>query len=372
MTVPTLFDQVPLEADQESGTNAKARRTPLEQLSHAIERQGTGLNIRLLHPRDDKLWIVRTGGTYSLTVKKGKEQYRIEERALRQLAALLDVPTTLLEKLAGMPRAEDCRLLNMLMFTEGARPDARFRCILRDGRLSRIYSGKFTSLDSAALVEQIKRLEQEGRMRLRRYEIGADGLWLELEHADIAPIDLSPVFDRINAKADHWFPGAILWNREDGSTAVTVIPVLFRKWGALSLPVLTSQADIRKRRHVQDSPEALLRAVTGDLAATREAAFQKAAERLRDLHERFLPKDGVFEHLGGLNLPLPRTNATDSVVRRVTSGRPTHYRLVMALLHEAKNTKNHARRLRLQLAVGRLIWSGVKRRRKAASDTRKR
>lgn len=364
MTDLTLFDQ-PTPEGQEPATSE--RRTPLEQLTAAVERQANRHSVQILHPRGDKLWISRTGSAYWLSVRKGREQYRMEERAVRQLAALLDVPAALLDRLAGLSRVEDCRLLNMLMFAEGARPDARFRCVLRDGKLTRVHSSRFTSLDELALVSQLERLEGEGRVRLRRFDSNPDGLWLEIEHSDLAAVDLSPVFDRANTKADLWRPGAIVWNQEDGGSAITVVPVLFRAWGGLSLPVLASRADVRKRRHVQDSEDALLRATIGDLAATREAAFDQAAERLRALHDRFLPGGAVFSHIDSLNLPFPTKNAIDSVVRRVTGGRPTQYRLVTAALHEARATEDHARRLRLLLALGRLALAGGHRSKRTTS-----
>lgn len=361
MTDLSLFDQTVLPNEQERAEGAGKRRTPLERLKAEIGQHAGRHSTHVFHPRNDKLWISRTGGTYWLSVRKGREQYRMEDRAVRQLAALLNVPAALLERLAGLPRVEDCRLLNMLMFAEGARPDVRFRCIVRDGKLARVHSGRFTSIDSAALVSQIERLENEGRARLRRFEITADGLWLEIEHSDFSAIDLSPVFNRTSHKADLWRPGAIFWNQEDGESAVTVVPVLFRAWGGVPFPVLASRSDVRRRRHMQDTGDALLRAAIGDLVATREAPFQQAAERFRALHEQFLPAGGVVGYLDSLNLPFPTKSIFDSVVRRVTGGRPTRYRLLTACLHEARAIENPSRRLRLLLALGRLAWTSAQR-----------
>lgn len=364
----TLFDQLEPAEPTSSAPDSAPRRTPLEQLRATVERQAELHSVRDLHPRDDKLWIVRNGGAYFLSVRKGKEQYRLGEWAVRQLAGMLDVPAPLLQRLSAMPRVEDCRLLNMLMFAEGARPDARFRFVLNDGRVTAVHSGKFTSLNPLSLVEQIERLDEEGRVRVRRFEARAGDLWLELEHTGVATVDLSPVFDRANAKADIWRPGAILWNQEDGTSAVTIVPVLFREWGGLALPVVASRADIRKRRHVQESADALLRAVTGDLAATREAPFDSVSERLRSLHERFLPAGGVFSHLDSLSLPFPSKATMEGVVRRVTGGRPTQYRLAAAALHEARGVEDHARRLRLLLAVGRMVWTSGRSRKRSKKN----
>lgn len=349
------------DSDQASESG---KRSPLQHLQATLERNADRFRSITLHPRQDRLWVTREGDTYTLSVRRGKEQYEFTGRGVRQFASMFDVSASLLDRLAGLPRVEDCRLLNMLMFAHGDTPDAYIRFRIRDSRIASAHSSQYTHLPLEMIADALEERESEGSVRLRRYEFANGGLWIELEFPGLPSQDLSPVFDRRNAKADIWRPGCILWNQEDGSTAVTIVPAFFREWGGIALPVLRARADVRKRRHVEDSAETLLSGILSDIDACAEAPFAQAAERFRGLHEAFLPSGGVKSHLDGLRLPLPSQSFSNAVVGRVTSGRPTRYRLVTALLYEAREIEAPPRRLRIQIATGRLVWTGGGRKKK--------
>lgn len=368
MAHPDLFQDLPLKqpsvdsadsrtkADRQA-PNSMRKRSPGEALYQTLLRTADSVVHRDLHPRNDKLWIVRTNGAYHLTIRRGTEEYPFTHFALQQFAAHLDVPQKLLDRLASFPRIEDCRLLNMLLFAEGAKDDAIFRFRIRDGKIVSVHRGRFTALDLVGLAEQLRGLENDGEFRVRKYEIEENCLWVELEHGNRAPHDLSPLTNRATAKADYWREGVVLWSQEDGKGAVTVVPVLLRDWGTLVLPVVSTRSDVRKRRHAQHSQDALLQAVLKDLKKSREAPYAEMGERLKNLHERFLPFSGIHAFLENLRLPFPSRVSQDEVLRHVMTGRPTQFRVVAGVLRVAQNINDHARRFQVLTALARIVWS---------------
>lgn len=331
--------------------------SPIEYLLHILEEtSGEGQELKF-HPRTDKMWIVKKGPMYALNVKKGRHEYLMTAEATRQLASLLDVPVKLLERLAALPRVEDSRLLNMLLWAEGARPDAYFWFLLKNDKIVAAHSGGFSTITHRELAERLKEKEDQGELKVRWNQLEGSTLWVEIEHPNMEQVDLKPKNAPEHFNPDWWTPGAVLMSQETGGKAITTFPALFRGWGGSVLPVITSKSDIKKHRHSQSSKEELLKGIVRDVISTRESAFQEVGNRLRALHDQFIPDKGVHAYVEGLGMPFPTQGSRDGVVRKLVAGRASLYRLVTAVLTESKKLKDLSKRQKLEIATGRFVWS---------------
>lgn len=365
---PNLFDApAGEEADQErtgfhpderdGAEPARTRHTPIRHLCQRLEQARGESGEYRVHPRQNRLWVVRKGSRYVLSINRGQKELVFSDEALRQFLPLLHVSVPLLQRLASLPRIEDCRLLNLLLWAEGAREDAYYVFLTRGDTIVAAHSGEFAAVTNRDIARELRAIEDEGLIQVRRYDLDGDQLWVEVEYPDVDPYDLTPRTAPDSFKSDYWQPGAVLFNQETGGRAITVVPVLWRTWGSVPLPVLSSKDDVRKRRHVQSAGERLIDKVMSDVRLTAEAPFGEAVQRLLKLHDQQIPNRGVHSYLEGLSLPFPHRGARDAVVRRVIAGRPSLYRLVTAVLGEVRRSDDMARRLKLALAIGRFVWS---------------
>jgi hypothetical protein len=245
-------------------------------------------------------------------------------------------------------------------------------CAIRGDVIVEIHPASYTPLDLLALARRLAEAETSGRMRLRRYDLTPTGLRLELEHPDLAPVETSPLLDRGAQRADLWRLGAIVVNQGDGAHAVSVVPALLRDWGGLALPVVPRADHARKRRHASRSADELVGMLIGDIAETRTAPYADAAERLRQLHTRFLPAGSLEAYVDGLGLPLPSQRVREAACKYAQQGAgpATAYRVLMALLRAGREIDGLHRRLRLDLGVGRLVWARTSKKSTDARDPR--
>lgn len=339
----------------DAGTERKVV-TPIEQLCRTLEIERRRTRLERWHPRADKLWVSRTGGRYSLSAHKGGRIMAITHDGLRQLGAVVDAPLGLLERLSGLPNAEDCRLLNLLLQAAGADAAFQLQFELQDEQVVGVQASSYVRLDLVALAGRLHLAETAGQIRLRRYEYAGGRLWLELEHPSVAAFDLSAGADRAPGKADLWRAGAILSSEDDGAHAITVCPALFRTWGGSAIPVVQGRGDIRKRRHAQTDTETLLRQVVGDVLATQTSPFADAADRLRALHTKYLPSRGLDSVLESAAIPFPTAAVRDATIKTLAGGKTTWYRLLAAIAKEGRTVEDSRKRLTMLLSVGRHLW----------------
>src|SRR5690606_7918614 len=82
----SMSDQ-PLPFDPDAQRPSRA----LDAFRIAMARRRGGVRLRPVHPRRDNMWIERSGDGYALSLKKGAERFVLSDRALGQLASLLEV-----------------------------------------------------------------------------------------------------------------------------------------------------------------------------------------------------------------------------------------------------------------------------------------
>lgn len=302
------------------------------------------------------MWIERSGDGYALSLKKGAERFVLSDRALGQLASLLEVGPALLARLRSMEssKEEDCRLLNKLLWHHGSDPgnSYRIRCV-GDG-IEEVFSSHFTSVHIPTLVRELEREEQVGSLRLVRFEISDHGFRLVLVHPRLAPVDLHR--SRQDGSKAQWAPGAILTNQEDGSSSITAVPALVAPGGGRAIPVARRKADIYVRRHRGNDPAALSEAIVGDLRATAGAHFRQFGARFVSLGRLRVAEGDAGVTIAAMNLPFPSAGVRDQALAKARGRATSQYWLVMNILDSLEGL-DPATRLRLESALGRLVWA---------------
>jgi hypothetical protein len=312
-----------------------------------------------IHPRLDQMWVTRREDGLYLSTHRGRHEYRLAPEAEQQLSGMLDISLPLLRRLQSLPRVQDCRLLNLLLWAEGAKKESRFRVVVEDGVVRSVRSPKHASLDVLQLADALATLEPAG-LRLRRFDYTMQGLWLEFEQPATS-FDLSPVTDRQGSKPDTWRAGAVLFDTEEAGGQLTVVPVLLRAWGGLCLPVMSHKAQLQRHPHRGTSSTELVARAIESLQASAAAPFRELSERMGRLHRELIVDASQSDHLDSLKLPFPTRAARDATLRRIGTGQPTSFRLVTSALATAHQLEEPAARLRLLLFLGRLVWKGPRR-----------
>jgi hypothetical protein len=337
-------------ADNRADLESSGRPKPMDHLLRALERTGRPVS-RTVHPRFDGLRVGRERDQYTLSIKGSDSPNLLTSDAIRQFAALLDVPMKLLRRLAALAGEDDLRVLNRLLWAEGARKDARYRVSLTGREITAVHSATFTPLDHLGLAKRLAGLERSGLVTLRRYELRGAGIRLEIGYPSLPPVKVA------GQKPEEWDPGVVLSSREDGAHSATVFPALFRRYGGNPLPLLPTRNSVTKIRHAQDSPKALQDAVVDAILSLRASKFDALAVRLTGLRRRFVPEGGLTSHTQGMGLETPSMDIIGDIVARAGNGRCSEYRVVGACVAAAAGMHDLERRLAFELSLGRYVWA---------------
>lgn len=323
-----------------------ARLDALASLKQRLAEAGASASERVLHPRDDQLWVTREGLSYNLTVKRGQEVLPFTQRGIRSLATLLDVPAPLLSRLADIGRNEDTRLLNVLLFAAGHQEHVRFRFLVRDHAIAATHSATFTYLTNQAVLDALSTEIEDGMLELRRYSLLGPVLRLDLLLRNVPPISLPT-----SKSADVWYPTVVILNNETGSTSVTIAPALTRAWGGATLVLPDAIAAVRRHRHADKTPATLARQVRTDVAEIVAGAYAEVDSLMHRLRSTLLKKREIRGVIERAKLPFPSVSAQARVIAKATEGRPSLYRIVTSSLSEAKQVDDPERRVRLEARI---------------------
>lgn len=341
--------------DAQAGGGRREAYSPGVALDRALRRQQAARAEHVLHPRRDRLWVSRTGAGDALTrwcdVRGGgrPHRWRLSERAWQDVGAVLGVPAALLERLGTLPKDEDCRLLNTLLWARGDDPDAELQWQVTGEVVTAVGTTDFRSLDLRELAEGLVDPRRTAGADVVRWDLHERGAWIVLGYPQAPALSVSPGRPGSAAgatpEADSWKPGVLLYNVEDGRQGAAVVPGLIRHWGRLWMPLgLATRA---RRRH--GGGGSLARELVADVRAGGRSDWTAGLARLQALSSARGTEDvaGLVERLGP-----PWTAALRAQVRAVTGTRPTtRYRVMTAALRVAYTVEDWTRRLALLRAL---------------------
>lgn len=303
------------------------------------------------------MWVERKGDDYTLSLREKGSRNRLLDRAVGQMAGLLDVPTSLLDRLRRIEgdKQEDCRLLNKLLWHAGVDEAAGFQVRVLDGKITEVFSAGYTTVHLPTLLREIEREEQTGSLVLARYEFGeVEGLRLVFQHPRLNRVALH--HSRKTDSDVEWVAGAILTNREDGGHAVTVVPALTSPHGTRALPIVSRRSDVRRHRHHGSAPADLAKDLIGAVRGTAGAHYARAGKRFVSLNRLRVTDGEAASVLNGMNLPTLPQDIRETLIRSADGRNSSQYWMLMNLLEQVDRLPPAAR-VKIEIAAGRLVWA---------------
>lgn len=337
-----------VSAEKDPGQNAQAaptvrtKGTPGEALVRALRSRHERRLEKLVHPRNDRIWIKREDNQLSLSMRRLNDEWPLSRQAWLDLANLVGIPSSLLEKLARLPKNEDCRLVNALLWDRGSEADGHLRVLAVDNIVMRISQPDYRSLSAERLAGTLASLESKNAVRVIRWDLTDLGWWIVVGFPNVAAFDLSA---GKQGDPDLWEATALLFNQEDGKTAAAVVPGLCRNWGRLWMPVAQGHV----RRHEGDGD--VLMDVVRALHQAESTDFSKASACLEQLQATRINEGD--EWLARLSAPWNESQR-QAVKAGFLGGRPSAYRFVAAALRVAYTIEDPVKKLAMLRVLGQV------------------
>lgn len=336
-----MEDMKNAEAPQAGDTRTeKTKLSSGAALIKALERRASERKGSLLNPRADRVWIKREKGRVTMTTASG-EEWPVTDGALTDLSGILGVPNALLERLSRLPKNEDCRLLNVLLWEKGEESSWKIRVVVDKNRVTTVTLGEYRSLSPERLARTLERLEAAGEAEVARWDLTPLGWWIIVRFMKHEPLDLSH-----GDNPDLWDKTALLFNHEDGRTAAAIVPGLMRRWGKYWLPI--AQGTIRRHDGVGD---ALVDSVKA-LQVAEGAPFAKAARMLRAAQaEKVTSADKWLQRLTS---PWTETQRT-ATKAEAGSWKGNSYRMLTSAMRVGYHLEEPVKRLASLRILGNLL-----------------